>query len=174
MVVNINTVPDVPDPPDPPIPPDPPVPPTDCGAVPPNGKTVAWASQVMFQVKWPGPKSRQAVVAVPKGLNGWVGVPFTTTSVNAKGGLSNFEAAATAGSREISISKCPGEFVDVPDECWQWVGASQRVIPWSTYPIYGGYCILDKNTKYYFNVRFNPQCTGTYCNTTVRATNRDL
>ena len=175
LVVNITTVAEPPEPPiDPPIDPEPPIPPeppSDCGTTPPNGKVESWVSA--FSVPFPAPKSRQKVISVPRN-GGWYAVVFNTGNFIAKGGLSNFEAAATVGSREISISKCPGEFNNVPDECWQWVGASQRVIPWATFPIYGGYCILDKNTKYYFNVRFIDQCNGTYCNTTLRATNRDL
>ena len=174
LVVNITTVAEPPEPPiDPPIDPEPPIPPeppSDCGATPPNGKVESWVSA--FNATFPAPKSRQKVVSIPRN-GGWYAVVFNTGNFIAKGGLANFEASSTVGSREISISQCKGEFRDVPNECWQWVGASQRAIPWSTTPR-NGYCLLEKSTTYYFNVRFNVPCTGTYCNTTVRATNRDL
>ena len=172
LVVNITTVAEPPEPPiDPPEPPiDPIPPPANCGTQPPNGDIVDWEDRYMFQVDWPGPKSRQAVRAVPR--NGYVCAEFTTTNVDAKGAVSNFEASSSEGGRWISLSKCRGEFNDVPDICQKWVGASSRAIPWATYPR-NGYCQLEKNTTYCFNVKFDNPCLGTYCNTTLRATNRD-
>ena len=154
------------DPPDPPI--DPPVdPPADCGAFPPNGVGQSWLS--LFGVEFPGPKSRQAVVTIPR--NGYRAVAFNTGTAHDTGAVINFEAAASVGQRQIAISRCPGDF-DVESSCKETVGTYQRQVNWRTRAAIGNYCKLDKGTTYYFNTRFL-NCTGQYCNTTLRASNRD-
>ena len=149
---------------------DPPDPPGGCGPIPPNGKIESWASRPLFQVPFPGPKNKQVTIDIP---GDYFAIKLNTRNTVDSGGIWNFEATGVPGGREMTLSRCPGEFVDVPDNCFKVIVASQRGIAWSTISADGGYCLLDKNTDYYWNVRFWPRCTGTYCRTNVRVYNRD-
>ena len=178
MVVNITT--DTPEPPippvEPPIPPieppiEPPIdPPTDCGATPPNVIGNTWLN--FWGVAFPNPKSKQLTVSIPG--RSIYSIAFNTGSVNGTGSVRNFEATSAVGSRQISISRCPGDFVNIPDVCWRWVGTTQRAVPWATNGAPGGYCQLENNTTYYWNTKWDSQlgCTGSVCQTNLRVFRR--
>ena len=147
----------------------------DCTRTLSAGSEVRW-NQV-FRLDWPGPKSEQVTVRVPR--TSYVSLEFNTGQIDDTGKLINIEAAGTEGSRLGAISRCPGDF-DVEPECkfstHTYAGTG---ILWATTGA-AGYCQLEKDTTYYWNTTFtdgvNPtstECTGTYCSTTLRVWNSD-
>ena len=147
----------------------------DCTRTLSAGSELRWDQ--VFRLDWPGPKSEQVTVRVPR--TSYVSLEFNTRQVNDTGKLINIEAAGTEGSRLGALSRCPGDF-DVEPECkyltHTYAGAG---ILWATTGA-AGYCQLEKDTTYYWNTTFtdgvNPsstECLGTYCFTTVRVWNSD-
>lgn len=148
----------------------------DCARTLPLGDETLWFD--VFDVAWPGPKSRQAVRNLPR--RSYVSLEFHTGQVEDTGVVSNFEATATSGSRLFAISKCPGDF-NVAPECRNVSDAYQEDIFWATTDAPGpAYCQLEKDTTYYWNTTFTDgvdsdtsECDGTFCLTTLRVWNSD-
>ena len=148
----------------------------DCARTLPLGDEVPWLD--VFDVAWPGPKSRQVVGTIPR--YSYISLEFYTGQVEDTGAVSNFEATATTGSRLLAISKCPGDF-NVAPECRVFSNAYQEYIYWSTTGVPDpAYCQLEKDTTYYWNTTFtdgvepaSSECVGTFCLTTLRVSNSD-
>ncbi|MDH4021141.1 MAG: hypothetical protein OEU84_16230, partial [Xanthomonadales bacterium] len=146
----------------------------DCARTLPLGDEYLWFDE--FDVAWPGPKSRQIVRNLPR--RSYISLEFFTGQVEDTGAIINFEATATEGSRLFAISKCPGDF-NVAPECRNVSDAYAESIFWATTGA-PGYCQLEKDTTYYWNTTFtdgvdpnSTECLGTYCLTTLRASNND-
>ena len=150
-------------------------PPVGCEATLPLGKVVNWADRAIFGVPFPGPRSMQRVMSIPR--HSYLAIEFNTRDTYDSGVLVNFEASATVGSRWIAISRCKGDF-NVAPLCKKAVGPYADVIQWST-KNWAGYCNLEEDTTYYWNTTFTDgvdpttsKCK-TYCNTTNRVWNDD-
>jgi hypothetical protein len=135
-------------------------------------RAVTWASQ--FSSKFPRPTYGQKPVHVPS--TGYTSISFKTGSYTDTGAISTFQMTGTQGGRLISISDTPGCF-NVPDEC-KTTGRS-KAIGWSVGSNKSGFCKLDRNKTYYWNVTFtdgaNPfsgSC-GSSCQTYLSVSNRN-
>lgn len=139
-----------------------------------EGAEVRWNQ--IFRSDWPGPRSQYVVVSIPR--YSYISLEFHTGQIEDTGSIINFEATATEGSRLFAISKCPGDF-NVAPECSNVSDAYQQDILWATTGA-PGYCQLEKDTTYYWNTTFtdgvdpnSTECLGTYCYTTLKASNND-
>ena len=147
----------------------------DCTSTLVDGTEYLWTD--VFRLDWPGPKSEQTRIRVPR--YSYTSVEFYTGQVEDTGKFLNIEASAVVGSRLGAISKCPGDFNVVP-EC-RFIShtyAGEGII-WATTGA-DGYCQLEKDTTYYWNITFtdgvertSSECVGTFCYTWLRNVNLD-
>ena len=138
-----------------------------------TGITNAWGE--IFRDNWPGPTSQTVDLAIPE--TGYLAVEFQTANAVGHGTLGTIERPGTTGGRLGSVSQCAGDF-DVAAECQFFWGFSGGII-WAT-DNQTGACQLEHNTTYYWNTTFTDgvnantsACAGTYCETSLRVSNRD-
>lgn len=140
--------------------------PTGCSNIP-NVTVIDW-SDLSFSgnfADWP--RLAGVVATVAHGASQTVAIKFNTITAEAVstnyGKMSNIEVAGVPGARQISISKCPGDFNDLPRRCVTGEIISSSSLYWELDNArgYSHTCKLDKGAQgesYYLNVRFPNGC----------------
>jgi hypothetical protein len=127
--------------------------PTTTGCDPINvglqGRTIGWTS--LFNTSWAQTGSSQKLVAIQKGE--YVAIQFNSSDILATGYDTTIETTANSGIRLGTISRCPGQFYVLPDECKESWGIDDQ-LNWSTLSNPGSACSLEPNTTYYLNLTF--------------------
>ena len=142
-----------------------------------NGITKDWSEHFGGSV-WPDPSFSEELTAITTA--GYLAIAFNTGNVLEDGGITAIEHTSTQGARLVSISECPGDFVDYLPESANDCSRLFRIggsLKWNTYAggLFGQ-CDLESNKTYYLNVTFTDgldpatnQCTGTSsCRTYLR------
>jgi len=125
---------------------------------------------------FPEPSGNTAVISMPPGTT--KAVRFNTSTVLPEdyyGALKNPEVAGSGELRQISISRCPGQFEDLPVRCSSIAVSSGQVLfdIDNSRPELTSVCRLEKGATgetYYFNIKFDDGCSGSStCYTKVLA-----
>ena len=125
---------------------------TNCAAPTLDGTIRDWTSTFAGGA-WPNPSfGQQLFGVVPR--RGYTALEFNTGTFVGTGGMVTAAVTANSGTRFGSISPCPGDFVNVPNNCLKDWGPGSS-LKWSTEANpSSNECALDANTTYYFSLTF--------------------